>query len=614
MKKSSSCRITLLIIAIALPAIFMAYFINSKYGVTAAVVNNPHGNYAPDTTMCGYCHSGHNALSFSNLILPTQRETCYTCHDGSKSSINVKSQFGETIVGSSVYNSYHPVPSGGQVCTDCHDAHLAPGATPRLLAIGAGKISSGNAACGVCHGTDSTLPYGDMVSAFVYTPHDTDMNNPASGTGIKCSRCHQPHGSPYKPLLRQNITDQNGLSQAVTGNNNTVCFGCHTEGLRNFKGLSAYNASRHGSTLSSTVALTVYPGTPYAPGMCMNCHEPHGKTGIADYKRAADNDLCIKCHDDSAVIRPPAYSYRGITVYNSIPHAAATSPAGLVSLYKSNSQGFAAWQSAGSQTPSTAGTATGSFSSLLAKDNSRLITDLTATQGIFNTQMFKFKVTEPIANINELRFKWTGYGEPTVGHPTELSIWNRTFNSGTGGWEKYYSQVLGTEGTVSTAKPNAADYINAAGEVYFLAGAMHDATGPIISALSAQALSTSSLRVSWNTSETAKSWVDYGTTTAYGTTVANAAYKTAHSIDLTGLTKHINYHYRVRSEDVLGNQTASADLTFELSDPPPVPTLVPKANIDTTGPVNVSLTWNTVDDPNGDPVQYQVEVSGQTSP
>lgn len=61
----------------------------------------------------------------------------------------------------------------------------------------------------------------------------------------------------------------------------------------------------------------------------------------------------------------------------------------------------------------------------------------------------------------------------------------------------------------------------------------------------------------------------------------------------------------------MGNQTASADNTFELSDPPPAPVPIPHSDIESyEGSEPVTLTWNTVNDPNGDPVQYQVEVSG----
>ncbi len=600
-----------IILTVSMLAGGFLYFYVKNTGLAGGVFVNPHGNYDRSTTMCGKCHSGHSAFSVEILKLATQRETCYSCHDGTKSNFNVRSRFGETVIGSSVYASYHPVPTGAQLCSNCHDAHLAPGVTPRLLAVGDAAYASGNAVCGGCHGGGSALPGGDMLTSYVYTPHDTAMTPPASGTQIKCSRCHQPHGSPYKPLLQDVVYDQTGILRPVTGNNNTLCYGCHTDGIRNYKGAAVYNPTKHGSTLTSTVALTVYPGTSYAPTLCLNCHEPHGKTGLADYRRGGDNDLCVKCHDAPSVIRPANYSYRSISTYNSIPHSTAAGPTQTGAMYTANSQGFAVWQATGSQAPGSPGASVSDLAPLFGWDTSRLRTGLATVQDVYNTQMYRFKLSEPLASINELRPKWVGYGEPTPNHKTEFSIWNRSFNSGVGGWEKLFSKDQGVEGVFNTVKSNVSNYIDGAGEVFFLAGAAHDGTAPVLSGLADRVLSISSVRITWNTNELARSWVDYGTTPAYGTTVANATYKTPHSFDLTGLTKNVNYYYRVRSEDQLGNQTVSAERTFRLSDPPPAPTTVAQASmIDiTVTPVNLNLRWNTVNDPNGDPVQYMLQVA-----
>ena len=57
--------------------------------------------------------------------------------------------------------------------------------------------------------------------------------------------------------------------------------------------------------------------------------------------------------------------------------------------------------------------------------------------------------------------------------------------------------------------------------------------------------------------------MDYGTTTAYGTsTPLNGTLTTSHSVALTGLLASTLYHYRVKSKDAGGNPATSGDFTF----------------------------------------------------
>lgn len=222
----------------------------------AGVFPNPHGGYVPGTAVCAKCHSGHTSYTLSLLSSLTQRQTCYTCHDGSNSNYDAKGQFGESVIGASVYSSYHPAPTGIQLCTDCHDPHLNPVSTPRVLAVGEDKVSSGNEVCGKCHGEDSPVNGNDMLTDFVYTPHDTEMPAPSSGTDIKCVGCHVPHGSPNKPLLRQIITGPEGDDVAVTGNNNTLCFGCHTSSSATYAGSEIFQQIKHGTPVSTAFSET----------------------------------------------------------------------------------------------------------------------------------------------------------------------------------------------------------------------------------------------------------------------------------------------------------------------------------------------------------------------
>jgi hypothetical protein len=90
-----------------------------------------------------------------------------------------------------------------------------------------------------------------------------------------------------------------------------------------------------------------------------------------------------------------------------------------------------------------------------------------------------------------------------------------------------------------------------------------DTTPPVISNMSASGIDSSSAVISWTTNEASDSQVEYGTSTAYGSsTTLNAGMLTSHSQTLSGLTQGTLHHYRVKSRDAAGNLAASGDSTF----------------------------------------------------
>ncbi len=89
-----------------------------------------------------------------------------------------------------------------------------------------------------------------------------------------------------------------------------------------------------------------------------------------------------------------------------------------------------------------------------------------------------------------------------------------------------------------------------------------DATPPVITGVGTSNLTDTSVIIKWLTDENANSAVDYGLTASYGSTVSNATMTLNHAVSLTNLTPNTTYHYRVRSRNVTGLQTNSADFTF----------------------------------------------------
>jgi hypothetical protein len=91
---------------------------------------------------------------------------------------------------------------------------------------------------------------------------------------------------------------------------------------------------------------------------------------------------------------------------------------------------------------------------------------------------------------------------------------------------------------------------------------------PVISGVSASGVGASSATITWTTDTASDTTVDYGTTTAYGTSASSSALVTSHSQGLASLALATQYHYRVRSRDAFGQQSTSGDLTFTTTTAP----------------------------------------------
>jgi len=85
------------------------------------------------------------------------------------------------------------------------------------------------------------------------------------------------------------------------------------------------------------------------------------------------------------------------------------------------------------------------------------------------------------------------------------------------------------------------------------ATALGDCTGPKITALAVSDLPPGRVRFTWTTSEPAGSRVDWGATSALGSSVSGSALVTSHTLDLTGLDFCAAYFFKVSSTDGYGN-------------------------------------------------------------
>ncbi len=84
--------------------------------------------------------------------------------------------------------------------------------------------------------------------------------------------------------------------------------------------------------------------------------------------------------------------------------------------------------------------------------------------------------------------------------------------------------------------------------------------------ITVRALRDTSAAITWNTSDSAYSRVEYGLTPAYGQTAAGETavkdLRMYHEIVLSGLTPNTTYHFRISSRDTYGSSRSSEDNTF----------------------------------------------------
>ncbi len=123
--------------------------------------------------------------------------------------------------------------------------------------------------------------------------------------------------------------------------------------------------------------------------------------------------------------------------------------------------------------------------------------------------------------------------------------------------------------------------------------AQADLTPPVISNVRITSLGTNAVAVAWNTDEPADTFIEYGTTTAYGRTFHDPVAKTSHSATLTNLSLNTQYNYKIVATDRAENQQEDVNRTVTtaaIADTEgPVP---PAAITPIPGSRRVALRWN----------------------
>jgi DmsE family decaheme c-type cytochrome len=212
----------------------------------------------------------------------------------------------------------------GKGCDACHggvDAHLASGDKKDIITFGKGDVKKQNAQCQSCHAKNQNLTFWDnskhsredvaCVSCHSIhksskpTPNQPEKcfechkdvrsqanqysHHPIIEGLVKCSDCHNPHGSL-------------GHGSIKTENINQLCYKCH--------------ADKRGPYVWEH---------PPVEESCVNCHNPHGSKTIKLLTERQPR-LCQNCHDANQHPGTILGSNRSFT-----PKGAAATPNGAIS-------------------------------------------------------------------------------------------------------------------------------------------------------------------------------------------------------------------------------------------------------------------------------------------
>ncbi|MGE5507582.1 MAG: cytochrome c3 family protein [Chitinophagales bacterium] len=182
--------------------------------------------------------------------------------------------------------SVHLAQDGSRACQTCHRTGSGGGVA---------TVPSGNQLCYDCH-------LNSLGSSFARVPFEQGAHGPlwtqrnsrtpfarkgrsAAERGL-CVNCHDPHGGgETRSLLRL------GSRQDSTA----MCVACHVDAQAYgaYSGPKVYAASPHGNSLTGVAR----PGTGFATGECLNCHDPHGKGYAKLLVEPRGNELCLRCHE-----------------------------------------------------------------------------------------------------------------------------------------------------------------------------------------------------------------------------------------------------------------------------------------------------------------------------
>ncbi|GAB4284727.1 MAG: hypothetical protein Kow0067_06820 [Coriobacteriia bacterium] len=277
---------------------------------TVAAGITPHGGYDADSAICGSCHVPHEAVTERYLFSAEasagaagEIAVCYSCHDGSGASTNVKNGVansfalasGHTLENSALSHGDHDLTDR---CSSCHSPHLDPAAQPRLprpsIVTSSGTYAvtgADNTWCFACHNdtqdwhastTETAYPYPASPLPSSVKPTRDAAGYPVLGTYPGKSVYEDPARNGHASIPAGYVTDPMVPSQTATRVAGD-CLWCHAS----HRGVSTYDGllDEFRPSTPATVVDDQTNGT-YAAA-CLSCHGGGSweATGAANVKQ-----------------------------------------------------------------------------------------------------------------------------------------------------------------------------------------------------------------------------------------------------------------------------------------------------------------------------------------
>jgi len=285
----------------------------------------PHDAYTKTSSLCKDCHEVHASPGPTILRKGTEKEVCYTCHDGTGAATDIRTVFATRVSGH-ILEDTQTIPGPGltQRCSSCHALHFSPSVRPNehKTPINGSVVADDYTWCQACHNDAhdwiaGSYPYpGGGISASrpsrdasgypelgtyggssMYNDTNWNPHNPLTSANVvwpssgwasgDCRNCHDSHGNAAKydalnATFRPSSVDTTE-SDLLNGTYAELCLTCHdgSPAASNIKQFVTYDATKTGDDYTGGHRIFTSGGNlPVgAPLPCYDCHNPHGTKG-----------------------------------------------------------------------------------------------------------------------------------------------------------------------------------------------------------------------------------------------------------------------------------------------------------------------------------------------
>jgi glucose/arabinose dehydrogenase len=246
----------------------------------------------------------------------------------------------------------------------------------------------------------------------------------------------------------------------------------------------------------------------------------------------------------------------------------------LTGLTPGTTYNFDVFSANGSNTPATSG----NFTFATTAASAPLISLVTATS-ITSTSATITWTTDQAASSQVNYGTTTAYGSQSPLNTTLVTAHSVTL-TGLSPGTAYNFDVFSANGSNTPATSGNFTFATTA------------ASAPVISAVTAISITSTSATITWTSDQASSSQVNYGTTTAYGSqSPLNNTLVAAHSVTLTGLTPGTTYNFDVFSANGSNTPVTSGNFTFATTAASaPVISAVTATSITST---SATITWTT---------------------